>query len=97
MASGYAKNVPEFKKGKIDTSSSITVSGTTQLSVLINDVSEKDFDAYTEDLIQAGFTEVMKSNYSGVLSGSYMEGDNYLTLTLDTDSDEMMIGFTGNE
>jgi len=39
----------------------------------------------------------MKSNYSGVLSGSYMEGDNYLTLTLDTDSDEMMIGFTGNE
>jgi len=51
MASGYAKNVPEFKKGKIDTSSSITVSGTTQLSVLINDVSEKDFDAYTEDLI----------------------------------------------
>ncbi|MCD6323253.1 MAG: hypothetical protein J7L77_09540 [Clostridiales bacterium] len=90
-------SVPEFKKGKIDSSSSITVSGTTQLSVLITGVKEKDFTSYTEDLVKAGFTEVMTSNYNGVLSGSYMEGENYLSLTLDTDSDEMMIGFTGNE
>lgn len=91
------KKVPEFKKGKIDSSSSVTVSGTTQLSVLITGVKEKDFTAYAEDLVKAGFTEVMKSNYDGVIQGSYMEGENYLNLTLDTDSDEMMIGFTGNE
>ena len=91
------KNVPEFKKGKIGSSSSITVSGTTQLSVLITGVAEKDFNAYTEDLVKTGFTETMKSNYNGVISGLYTEGENHLTLTLDTDSDEMMIGFTGNE
>lgn len=91
------KKVPEFKKGKLDSSSSITVSGTTQLTVLITGVKEKDFTAYSADLVKAGFTEVMTSNYDGVISGSYMEGENYLTLTLDSDSDEMMINFTGNE
>ena len=34
--------VPKIQKGKIDSSSSITVSGTTQLSVLITGVKEKD-------------------------------------------------------
>ena len=90
-------SVPEFSKGKIGSSSSITVSGTTQLSLLITGVKEKDFTAYTGDLVKAGFTEVMTSKYNGVLSGSYMEGENHLTLTLNTDSDEMMIGFVGNK
>ena len=90
-------DVPEFKKGKIDSSSAVPVSGTTQMSVLITDVSEKDFTAYTADLVKAGFTEVMTANYDGVLSGSYMKGENYLSLTLDSDTDEMMISFTGNK
>lgn len=91
------KSVPEFKKGKIDSSSSITVSGTTQLTVLITGVSEKEFNAYAEDMDKSGFSEVMTSNYDGVLSASYMEGENFLSLTLDTDTEEMIINFTGNE
>lgn len=90
-------DVPEFNKGKIENSSSITVSGQTQLSVIINDVQEKDYNDYVEKLQGAGFATVMASNYDGILSGSYMRGDKYMTLTLDIDTKELVISYAGKE
>jgi len=89
--------VPKFQKGKIDSSSSITVSGTTQLSVLITGVKEKDYNSYVEALIKAGFSQVMTSQFNGMISGSYMAGQNNISLTLNTANDELIIGFTGNQ
>ena len=89
--------VPKFKAGRIDGASSITVAGTTQLSVAIKDVKEKDFIDYGGELVKAGFTEVMSSNVSGFLSASYQSSENYMTLSLDTSSGEMIISYSGNE
>jgi len=89
--------VPKFQKGKIDSSSSITVSGTTQLSVLITGVKEKDYNSYAEDLIKAGFSQVMTSKINEMISGSYREGQNNISLSLNTSNDELIIGFTGNQ
>jgi len=95
--SDMPNQVPKFKAGKIDGSSSITVSGTTQLSIIINDVKEKDYKSYADELVKAGFIEVMTSTAGGIISGSYQSGESYMTLSLDTSSGDMIISFTGNE
>lgn len=89
--------VPEFDKGKIDTSSSFTVSGQTQMSILINEVKEKDYNEYVQKLLRAGFVSVMESNYDGILSGSYTNDNNYMTLALDVDAQELIISYSGKE
>ena len=90
------KNVPEFKKGKIENSSTLKISGTMQISILISGIKEKDFNDYAERVIEAGFDNVITSKYDGVLSSSNLQGENVLTMTLDTSTGEMMIGYTGD-
>ena len=65
--------------------------------MLITGVKEKDYNSYVEDLIEAGFSQVMTSQFNGMISGSYMAGKNNISLTLNTSNDELMIGFTGNQ
>lgn len=89
--------VPEFKKGKIDSSSSITVSGQTQMSILINEVKEKDYNEYIQKLLSSGFVSAMEANYNGIISGSYTNGNNYMSLTLDVETEELIISYSGKE
>ena len=90
------KSVPEFKKGKIENSSVLKMSGIWQITISISGVKENDFNDYAGGVAEAGFENVMTSKYHGVLSSSNLHGENILTMTLDTSTDEMMIGYTGD-
>ncbi len=90
------KRVPEFKKGKIENSSVLKMSGTWQIAISISGVKENDFNDYAARVAEAGYDNVMSAKYDGVLSSSNLHGENILTMTLDTSTDEMMISYTGD-
>ncbi len=90
-------NVPEFKKGKIDSSSSITVSGQTQLTLLIASVKENDYNDYIGKLEEAGFIKLITSNYDGAVTSTYKAGNINLSLNYNSRTGDLKIGFIGSE
>lgn len=89
-------SVPEFKKGTIETTSSLNLGEQTQTTVIIADVSQEDFQSYLDELADSGFEQVIYQKSGNLEILSYSMGENIISMQYDSRALEFMFTYTGD-
>ncbi|MFO7611104.1 MAG: hypothetical protein R6W99_01265 [Clostridia bacterium] len=89
-------NVPEFKKGTIETTSSLKIGEQTQTTAIIADVPQEDFQNYLDELADSGFEQVVYQKSGNLEILTYSMGENMISMQYDSRALELMFTYTGN-
>lgn len=88
-------DVPQFEKGNIINSTSLSVGGQKNISVILEDVKESEYDSYVGEVVAAGYEEFFVQESGGIKIATYQKGENALTLSFATKTGEFTIAYTG--
>lgn len=89
-------SVPEMKDGKVVNSTAITVGGKTNVTISLEDVSDKDFADYVSEIEDAGFEVFVSVQSGGIDSRTFGQGQNALSVQYASKSGELIITYTGD-
>lgn len=90
------ESVPEFTAGTILNTSGIRVGGQNNIKVVIEDVTQADFDAYVIELEESVYKYLTGSDKGGIMEKTYVDGENAISLQYSAKTGEMAFSFTGN-
>lgn len=90
------ESVPEFTGGTIVSTSGIRVGGQNNISVILEDVTKAEFDAYIQELDGSSYEYLTGSDSGGITAKTYVDGENAISLQFAAKNGEMTFAFTGN-